>query len=120
MKVRKYARSSHIISNLEIHDGIRWHKATLSNISAGGLCFLSKDDYGVGANVKMSLSVYSQLSEFRMELEGTVLRAVEAEGQQSEYNVKFVGLSDYLRVQIDELIKNEGSLHRDVSYDNYE
>ena len=110
---RKYQRcTSTICKALMSTDSRRWSEIDLFDISAGGLRFVSQNQFPVNMPLQFQLKVYNMLSEFNMRVEGHILRS-ELKGAKQEYSVKFDDMNKYTRVQLDELIKSKVSVKKE-------
>ena len=95
-------------------DGARWNNVELSDISAGGLRFSSKDKFESNDHLKFDLNVYIALSEFNIKVEGNVLNSTLSK-DKAEYTVKFDNINKYTQVQLDEIIKSKVTINNTVS-----
>lgn len=101
---RKYQRCSGVVCKAKISTDNKksWSEAELWDVSAGGLSFRTKTPIEVNSKIYFNISIYNMLSEFNMNLEGTVLRE-----KDNVYAVIFENLDKYSQVQLDELIKSK-------------
>ncbi|RCX11252.1 PilZ domain-containing protein [Anaerobacterium chartisolvens] len=103
---RKYQRCSGSICKAVISvNGGRQEEIELCDISAGGIKFASQSRYEENTSLTVSLTVYSLLSEFKMKIDGYIIR-VERAKHGYAYSVKFDDISIYNQVQLDEIINS--------------
>ncbi len=103
---RKYQRCGGTICKAVISvNGEGQKEFELCDISAGGIKFVSQSRYEENTSLTVSLTVYSLLSEFKMKLDGHIVR-VECTKHGYAYSVKFDNISIYNQVQLDEIINS--------------
>lgn len=104
---RKYQRYDNVVCKAMVSlDGSRWDSFEISDISAGGLSFVSGKYLGKDTKLLFNIDVYNMLSEFNLKLEGHIVREEVVKGIFS-YAVKFANIDKYTQVQLDELIKSK-------------
>jgi c-di-GMP-binding flagellar brake protein YcgR len=86
-----------------------WNDVELVDISAGGMRFSTEDVINVNSKLYFQLYVYNMLSEFNLRLEAQVIR-YEKNHDLSTYSVKFLNISKYHQIQLDELVKSKISV----------
>ena len=112
---RKYQRCTKTICKAFLStDGQRWSDEELLDVSAGGLRFSSNKKYENNTQLKFNLNVYSNLSEFNMKIDGSVISSTTSK-EKAEYAVKFENLNKYTQVQLDEVIKSKVSINNNLS-----
>ncbi|MEN8907596.1 MAG: PilZ domain-containing protein [Clostridiales bacterium] len=104
---RRYQRCSNLICKVMVsRDEKYWHSVDLIDISAGGMRFSTTDVINVNSKLFFQLYVYNMLSEFNLRLEAQVVR-FEKNSSGSTYSVKFLEISKYYQIQLDELVKSK-------------
>lgn len=107
---RRYQRCSNLICKvLASKDGKNWHNVDLVDISAGGMRFSTSKVINVNSKLFFQLYVYNMLSEFNLSLDAQIIR-FEKIGEAATYSVKFVDISKYHQIQLDELVKSKISV----------
>jgi c-di-GMP-binding flagellar brake protein YcgR len=86
-----------------------WNNVDLVDISAGGMRFSTDDIININSKLYFQLYVYNMLSEFNLRLEAQVIR-FEKNSSESTYSVKFLEISKYHQIQLDELVKSKISV----------
>lgn len=104
---RSYLRGQCSTSKAQISvDQKRWETIELIDISAGGFKFASRRAYDPQKPIFLCISIFNALSEFNMSFEGIVVREEET-GSLHTYGIKFLNLSKYQHIQLDEIIKSK-------------
>jgi c-di-GMP-binding flagellar brake protein YcgR len=104
---RRYQRCSNLICNVLVsRDEKNWHSVDLIDISAGGMRFSAADVINVNSKLFFQLYVYNMLSEFNLRLEAQIIR-YEKNSNESNYSVKFLEITKYHQIQLDELVKSK-------------
>jgi c-di-GMP-binding flagellar brake protein YcgR len=107
---RKYQRCTSIMCKTMMSvDGARWDDVDICDISAGGLKFLSKNDFDLTTKLHFNVYFYNLLSEFNIRFNGYLIRK-DNEKDYSLYSVRFMNVNKHHEVQMDELIKSKVSV----------
>ena len=107
---RRYQRCDSTICKAMLSvDTCRWDCFEISDISAGGLSFMSSRCFNTDTRLFFNIYVYNMLSEFNLKFEGHILRQEIVKGIY-RYAVKFDKIDKYTQVQLDELIKSRITL----------
>ena len=80
-----------------------WHKATIVDISAGGLRFLSPEPVEVGTRIEFQVLLPVRKDPYAFA--GQALWEREAGGAGFEYGVSFAGLSMDQQSDLDKLVR---------------
>lgn len=105
---RAYQRSEHLNCKIKVSvDGRNYKPGEVSNISSGGLTLISADEYREGEKLFIELNIAGFLTEFLVITEGKILRRTNLP-EYFLYGVKFMGLSEDMKIRIDMNIVNEG------------
>jgi Tfp pilus assembly protein PilZ len=105
---RVYARGDHFSTEVKVsRDGFQWKKAMAGELSSGGLSLFTKNEYQVGDELWFDLKVSGFMSEFEVKTQGCIRRKNRTEEGAFEYGVSFIGLSQELKIRIDENVHND-------------
>lgn len=112
---RSYSRGSHFNCTVRISpNGIKWHHARASDLSSGGLKLASRVDYEAGQTLWFDLVIEGFLTEFKCKTKG-IVRRKQVLPNDNMYGIEFIGLSDDVRIRIDESVHAD----RPVMGDSY-
>ncbi len=108
---RKYQRCSNLVCKTQMSiDEKRWVDFEISDISAGGLKFISSNVFEKSVPLSFILNVFNMLSEFNLKFEGQITRVEMTKGKY-EYAVRFSNIDKYTQIQLDEVIKSKITLN---------
>lgn len=103
---RKYKRAKHLNCIVKISaDGKKYKDGDARDISSGGMGIITEDKYKLGDKLFFELIIQGFMSEFDAKVEGEVVRIKNLQ-KQTEYGIKFYGLSEDMKIRIDENIAN--------------
>lgn len=104
---RLYQRGSHFYTLAKIsNDKKTWKEIGIADLSSGGLQLYTDDLYKIGDLVWFHLLVQGFFSEFEFDVQGAIKREKLHDGHHI-YGVSFVGLSEDLKIVIDENVRND-------------
>jgi len=113
---RLYQRGEHFYIEAKMsRDKNRWKKATISNLSSGGLQLVTEDKFEVGDIIWFDLVVQGFFSMLETTVK-TEIRNKKAVEDKFAYGAVFLDLSPDKKIFIDENIKKD----RPVTGDTYD
>jgi len=104
---RLYQRGDHFYIEAKFsRDQIRWKKATISNLSSGGLFLIAEERFEVGDHLWVDLIVQGFFSSFETKVKSEIRNEKKINGHYG-YGIVFLDLSHDKKIIIDENIKND-------------
>jgi len=104
---RHYQRGEHFyIEAKTSRDQIRWKKASIRNLSSGGLQLLTDEKHDVGEKLWFDLVIQGFFSVLETRVKGEIRNETKIE-EQNAYGVVFLDMSHDKKILIDENIKND-------------
>lgn len=100
-KRRHYRRTQLSICKLQVSDnGIRWQKAEIEDLSAGGVKFYLENADFQNSEIFLKIEVLSGLSEFTFKTKAVIVR----KDGTNTYAVKFIDFNKLNQIMLDEII----------------
>lgn len=102
---RAYKRDINFCNDAKVSlDGTIWHDATVFDISAGGVKFLTNILFDIDDDLWFELEVPEFLDKQEMIVKGKIRRQEDDELGKFVYGVSFEDMTESMRVSIDESI----------------
>ncbi|MCL2693834.1 MAG: PilZ domain-containing protein [Oscillospiraceae bacterium] len=111
---RVYKRDGNFTSDAKVSlDGVVWHDASVFDISAGGLKFVTNIIFDVGEDLWFNLELHETfLSSDSTKLKGTIRRHEDDQDGKFVYGVSFKDLCKKIQIGIDENIMFKEAMHK--------
>ncbi|MCL1822808.1 MAG: PilZ domain-containing protein [Oscillospiraceae bacterium] len=115
---RSYKRDTNFCTDAKVSlDGRIWHSATVYDISAGGLKFVTNIIFDMDENLWFDLDIPEFLSKHQMKLQGVIRRQEDEENEQFVYGVSFINISPDIQIGIDENIMLRERMRKKKKFD---
>ena len=115
---RQYVRTDNwsVTASISKDGSAQWHDASVLDIAAGGLLFLTDSSYDKGDSLRFDLSIdpmapgISQI--IQMKVAGTITDDRGIRDGKRAYSVKFTEISNKDRIRIDELVRMTNYMYK--------